>query len=1396
MKRRIVIALVVVLAVPVAMVALLATELGSRWLLGIASRAAGDRFSYESVQGDLLSELRFSKLEVREADHRADALELIFRWRPVSLLAGRLHVQRFSLTGVNYHAPEVAPDTAPAEPPPEGVTIPIAIQVDELRVEDVLIRRGAEQNHIDRIVMQGFSVDGDILTLTRLEVAADTLELTAHGHVDPSPPHAVDAGIAWSLRLPDGAKAEGLGNLSGDLQSIRLEHKLIQPFTVDLSGTVAPLADPLRLDLSGEWKSLRWPLAGTPEFLSESGSFAARGSLDQLALSLDASLDSAAIPARRLSIDADLKRPKKKFETSLRWTVQLADGSQAAGRGSVEGDTTRINIDHAMEKPIRISTRGHVTLAGPTPELELDGEWRDLAWPLTGEPAFASDSGRYRVAGMLNALKFQLNAAVRSKAAQIEQMDLMLEGEASAAAPFPFDANLSFKGKLAQDIQGIGRAKIKGDANKIELESSVEQPVALKARGSVALTSPLPEIDLSGEWQNLRWPLSGDAEVESPEGKFSVSGPLKQLALKLDANTRGPRLPPAETRLQARVRPESAQVDSLSVKTLGGEIRAKGDVGWQPAPRWSLQVSASGLRPERYFSQWPGEISLQTSVTGRVDAGTPKIELDPLQLDGRLRGHPVEARGAVSVDGTRISARNLRLRSGDNRVEINGEAGERLDLGFVVNAPALSAVAPMLGGSLKGEGRLAGTRSQPRVAAKLAGRDLAWRDDRVSALSVDLDAGLAPGTRSRIAVEASGIRAGSNLLNKASLSGDGTPEQHRLALNVSARTGSLSAEAKGRYGSGAWSGTLESAITSKDFGEWRTLQPAAITASRDRIRLESLCLAQTPGRVCAAGSWQAEGDAIEASGNIANLPLALARPFLTPGVRVEGPLNGEFKASGTLSAPQAQARIAADAGNIFYEPGAGFESAQFNYRDGRVDLSYAPSGARLQMGLNLENAGSMSASLETGAFRADTPAPLKGRVEANFSDLGWVGVMVPQLVDVRGGLNAVLDIGGSTAKPAVTGELALKNGEANVPDLGLELRQIDFAMRSDKSERIVLEGALSSGGGRLDITGRSTLSQAGEWRVEMELKGNEFEVAKLPTVHAYVSPDLRLTADPKIAEVTGRVHIPRAKVQLKELPQSAVKVSQDEIIVNAKEGDQSQKKRLGPSLKVKVDVSLGEEVSFEGFGLTTRIDGSLAVSGESGQPPQAQGTLSLREGRYEAYGQDLKIQTGRLLFAGPIENPGIDLTAVRELRDVTAGIVVGGSVNSISSRVFSEPPLPEAEAFSYLLTGRPLSGGTQTDAAQLQRAAAVLGLKRATVITQQIQNTLGLDEVTVGGDGVDQTALLLGKQITPDIFIRYALGVFDQSGKLLLNYRLTKNVSVQAESGEQQGMDIIYKIER
>ena len=64
------------------------------------------------------------------------------------------------------------------------------------------------------------------------------------------------------------------------------------------------------------------------------------------------------------------------------------------------------------------------------------------------------------------------------------------------------------------------------------------------------------------------------------------------------------------------------------------------------------------------------------------------------------------------------------------------------------------------------------------------------------------------------------------------------------------------------------------------------------------------------------------------------------------------------------------------------------------------------------------------------------------------------------------------------------------------------------------------------------------------------------------------------------------------------------------------------------------------------------------------------------------------------------------------------------------------------------------------------------------------------------GGGLDETALVLGKALSPRLYIRYALGLLDREGSVQLNYRLTDRISVETESGTHQSADVLYRLER
>ena len=78
-----------------------------------------------------------------------------------------------------------------------------------------------------------------------------------------------------------------------------------------------------------------------------------------------------------------------------------------------------------------------------------------------------------------------------------------------------------------------------------------------------------------------------------------------------------------------------------------------------------------------------------------------------------------------------------------------------------------------------------------------------------------------------------------------------------------------------------------------------------------------------------------------------------------------------------------------------------------------------------------------------------------------------------------------------------------------------------------------------------------------------------------------------------------------------------------------------------------------------------------------------------RLGRYEAYGQELDITRGRLLFdVSPLDDPGLDIEAKRIIDTTTVGLNVRGTLQEPRLTFFSDPSMPQTQIVSYLLTGK------------------------------------------------------------------------------------------------------------
>jgi translocation and assembly module TamB len=229
-------------------------------------------------------------------------------------------------------------------------------------------------------------------------------------------------------------------------------------------------------------------------------------------------------------------------------------------------------------------------------------------------------------------------------------------------------------------------------------------------------------------------------------------------------------------------------------------------------------------------------------------------------------------------------------------------------------------------------------------------------------------------------------------------------------------------------------------------------------------------------------------------------------------------------------------------------------------------------------------------------------------------------------------------------------------------------------------------------------------------------------------------------------------------------------------------------------------LTMGENVSITGFGLDATIKGKLTVRETPGEPTLGSGDISIA-GTYKAYGQDLTIEQGRVLYAStPIDNPRLNIVAVRDIREenVRAGLRIGGTARAPQITVFSDPAMGQAEALAYLVTGKPLDSVGAEDGDMMQTAARSLGTAAGGLLAKSIGNRFGVDEVSVKEtEGLEGAAFTVGQYLSPRLYLSYGVGLFEPGEVITLRYSLTRALALQALSGpEDMRAGVIWRVER
>jgi translocation and assembly module TamB len=1376
---------------------LVRSDTGSAWLIG---RMPGLRI--EGLRGSLLgSELSADRLRLELSGARLELTRvrlagLDWGWqRPTRANAPWLNISLAELSAASAHWQSAPSTPGPRPAAPASLRLPVTLTLGAAAVDALQID---QLPPVSGVQLRGLAIgadDGGRHELQRLALRTDRVnaEVAASLHTD-APLRMKLQGKAQSL---DGAATPWRATVSLDGPLARLQAKAHLAGDADRGPTLDAEATLTPFDA--------WPL----------------GALDLRTRDLDLASLHASLPETRLRGEAHVT------STGLQAPVdaEVAFDNDAPGRW----DERKLPL-----RRLRVQGRGSLQTLG---NLEL----RQFALDLGG----SAPAGRLAGAGRLQ----------HNDGTQSASLTLTLEGLQPAALDRRLPA-MSLSGPLSLTLKGLpplGQTAPPASASPPSAPSASTStptpapapPPAWHATVEARLQGRLQGQGAGAPAVRVQWKAEADAqrvtlnELEATAGDASArltgtlghgSGPLTWQA-QGELKNFDPLLwwPGAEVPGSRGVRKLNATLDSEGRLDTAARQPAARD--WRAALGGVAGKLALTIAP----SQWAG-VALQGEVAASRDAagsasarGRLEAAGNKLGFNARDDGRTGEAEFTADAPGLAALAplwaaspagsawawlpRSGRL-AGNAGARWAGKAGGS-DWRFKLQATGLNH-PQWHGERVEAEGSGGLTGDDP-LKMQLAAEGLLWQQAKLDSLRTEVQGSLrehrynlrasSPVRPPAWVEQVLGARVGSGSRVQIAGSGNWLPADPRKGLLSAGRWSGQLSELQGSAGDGSgqpWLSApdLRLAVAWDDamrFLEARA-EPGRLVLPGTALRWSeaSYRAGATPG---APGrlSLQAQIESFE----LAPL-LARAQPEL--GWKGDLVLGGQVKLLATD-------RFDAD---VVFERQRGDLSVADDVRDSasvqralgltdlRVALAAHDGTWHYTVGLAGQQLGDMvGVATARTTPQARWPGPesqLDGVFQLNVAQLGAWGAWVPPGWRLGGEFKGAATLGGRWGAPLVSGRLSGRRLEVRNALEGFQFTEGTVDVSLDGEQARIERFEWRGGDGWLRMTGEGRLGD--QPQANLQLQAERLRVLGRIDRRVTASGQATLALTPRSASLTGQLRLDEGLI---DFSRGGAPTLDSDVRVRDPQAQQPEPAAGNgstaaatkePPFETRLDLALdlGQALRLKGRGLDTQLRGTLKVTNPAGRLA-VRGDVSTARGTYAAYSQKLRVERGLLTFTGPLEDPRLDILAVRPNLDVEVGVAVTGSALNPRVRLYSDPEMSDTDKLSWLVLGREPDGLGRADSALLQRAAMALLAGEGESPTDAFLANIGLSDFGVrqAGEGAEQTTVVsLGKQLTRRWYVGYERSVNATTGTWQLIYRIAQRFTLRAQSGEDSALDLIW----
>lgn len=1347
------------------------------------SRTAG-RLIVEGARGTLVGPMSFARLGWRDGGLSVIAEDVDLDYRPLRLIDGTLAIRDVKVGNLVV---DVTPSTDSSTTTlPERIALPVDLDIGRVDVRRVEWRIGERDGALVGVQF-GFVARPREIVLSALDARWIGGALAGDVRMGAQHPFPLSGKLGLALVDPN-PETSVAATLSGTLEALQVEaDATIAQTPATARVTLAPFA--------------RQPLVEAQVDARQVDLHALRGTL----------------PATKIDLALQAKPTASGFAGTLR--ASNADAgpidrerlpiSSIEGAFALDGDRLAFSNLTARGAGGHIAGSGDVDLATTRNRWDLRVEGIDLAL-VHGALVKTTLAGRIRA---------DVERDVQRVDASVSDRDIAL------------DLKARYDGATLQAESFTARSRGSVLEGKGELRLDAARPFSVTARARRFDPSrfgafPAGAIDASGDARGTLEPaLAAQGRV--------VIDPASRLGRRMLAG-----------RVEGRIAPGLVSDLDADLTVGSSRLTAKGGMG-RPGQRLVASFATRDL----------GELSdlvpkgVPTPLAGALDAeATLEMLAGGMRIAATAKGSGLAA--GTDYRATQFTAKVAGIHDGTwQRFDLLATRELALDVdakGLAVPGGAAATLVARIGHTPQGtQATQAGpanakrTSAPPVVASAVAlgsidldatGVDLREQgkakhvnlkgtvryDPRLRALRDDFDPALI--ASASVALSLADVVTPSGSAGRIQATLEGTPAAHTLSAN--ATDGSFSGNAKltgavsGRGRTLAWRGRAESFSLAgvPSLGSITLAEPAGFELGYQRFSSSPFRLAGSGGALLDVVTLDWKAGALETRGKLANFPVApwLRAAGLDPDYPVDLTVGGAWD---VRSAPRWEGtlRLVRERGDIYVDDASGDAPSRIALGLEALELDARFAGERLVGTTSVQSrrGGEIRGDFEIvapagSANPLSREAALRGNVQARMPSLAALQPWIGTGARVQGRLTADLALSGTLGSPVFNGRVEGDDLRVDVPEIGLNLQRGVLRARSD-SEGIRVETLSFAGGeGTFNASGLIRLPRQGttpDAGTQLTWRAEKFRLLNRPDQRVVVDGNGALQVRNQRLLLTGSLNVLEGFIEYRST--ASTRLADDIVVVGSPRPGRGQAEtNLATSTPLDLDLALtlGQNLRLSTEGLDTGLTGRITLTSSAGGPLLARGRITTVRGSYWAFGQRLTIDRGVLIFDGPATNPALDIVALRKNLAVEAGVEIRGTARAPVVRITSNPPVPENEALSWLLTGGPSGSESQREAAAIQAAAATLIGDRGRPFTQQIAESFGLDDISVAQrstttatETTTNNVVSLGKRLSDNIYVSFEQGLTVATNVVRIEYVLSRYFTVSAFAGTDSGLALNYR---